>query len=244
MATIVTAFMTNVNNIEFRSHEKYIELGKKLLMQSIPTICFLEKNIYDQYFRKQVSHFPLTIFKMFEKTENYLYEHESKLNPLELCTDNPTKDTVGYMFLQCHKTEWVKMAIDENPFNTSDFIWIDFGIFHMIKDNMCFASSLKKLSKKRFDKIRIASCIDPNLQCNNVNVYKQILWFFAGSIFGGNKESLIEFSRLMKRICIDMINDKKHIMWEVNIWYLLFQQHPKLFSPYNSNHDLSILENY
>ena len=46
MATIVTAFITNINNIEFRSYEKYIELGKILLNQPIPTICFLEKKKY------------------------------------------------------------------------------------------------------------------------------------------------------------------------------------------------------
>jgi len=43
MSTLVTAFMTNVNQIDFRSHEKYIELGKKLLSQPIPTVCFIEK---------------------------------------------------------------------------------------------------------------------------------------------------------------------------------------------------------
>lgn len=244
MATIVTAFITNINNIEFRSYEKYIELGKKLLNQAIPTICFLEKSIYETYFAQEVEKYPLTVFRMFERNENYLYEYESLLTQFSVETDNPTKDTPGYMFTQCHKTEWVKMAIEENPFHTTDFVWIDFGIYHMIRNEMEFAVALKNLVRKSHPGIRIASCVDPSLPCLERNIYRQIMWYFAGSIFGGNKDRLLQFANIMKQYTIELMKTKKHIMWEVNIWYLLYQSHASLFLPYFSNHDLSILENY
>jgi hypothetical protein len=244
MATIVTAFITKINNIEFRSYEKYIELGKKLLGQAIPTVCFLEKHIYDHYFANELNYYPLTIFKIFERNENYLYQYEDLLTDFHLETDNPTKDTPGYMFIQCHKTEWVKTAIEENPFKTNDFIWIDFGIFHMIRDDMSFATGLKNLVRKSYDGIRIPSCQDPSLPCIHRDIYRQIMWYFAGSMFGGNKDKLLQFAKIMKEFTIRLIHEKKHIMWEVNIWYLLYQNHAYLFIPYFSNHDLSILDNY
>jgi hypothetical protein len=35
------------------------------------------------------------------------------------------KDTLEYMITICHKTEWIKEAIDLNFFNTTNFTWID-----------------------------------------------------------------------------------------------------------------------
>lgn len=244
MATVVTAFITKINNIDFRSYEKYIELGKKLLKQAIPTVCFLEKEIFQQYFEPELSQFPLTMFRLFERKEIYLYEYEPQLTDFHVMTDNVSKDTPGYMFTQCHKTEWVNMAIEENPFNTTNFVWIDFGIYHMIKDDISFSVALKNLSRKTYDHIRIASCVDPNLISYDKNIYREISWYFAGSIFGGNKDSLAEFAKIMKTTCIHLIETKQHIMWEVNIWYLIFQKHKTLFDPYSADHNLSILDNY
>lgn len=244
MATIVTAFITNINNIEFRSYEKYIELGKKMLQQPVPKICYIEKYIYDKYFSSELPMYPQTIFKMFEKEDMYLYEHEYLLSDFSVNTDNPTKDTVGYMFTQCHKTEWIKMAIEDNPFKTTDFIWVDFGIFHMIKDDSKFAFELKKMSKKKYDTVRIASCVNPDEICPMDIISKKVQWFFAGSVFGGNSNMLLEFSRKMKEFTINFMKEHKHIMWEINIWYLLYHTNKNMFNPYHSNHNISILENY
>ena len=243
MATIVTAFITQINHIDFRSAEKYIELGKKLLSQPIPTVCFLEKHIYDEYFADSLQLFPDTEFIMFERNQNYLMAYESQLTQFRVDSDNPTKDTIGYMFTQCHKTEWVRMAIESNPFHTTNFVWIDFGIFHMIRDDMAFALHLEKMTRKKYETVRIASCVDPNLECES-DIYHRISWFFAGSVFGGSANKLIEFANRMKSFCLDMITTRNHLMWEINVWYLLHKQEPGMFDPYRANHNVSILENY
>jgi hypothetical protein len=148
------------------------------------------------------------------------------------------------MFIQCHKTEWVKMAIEDNPFQTEQFVWIDFGIFHMIRDELNFAVTLKDLVRKRHDKVRIASCVSPDSPCPPSITY-QVAWFFAGSIFGGDKDTLLRFAAIMKQYVIQFMQENNHIMWEINIWYLLYQQYKnEIFAPYGANHDLSILENY
>lgn len=244
MATIVTAFVTNINRVETRPYEKYIELGKKLLHQAIPTVCFMERHVYDDYFADQTHHYPLTTFRMFERSDNYLYEHEHELTDFWLDTDNPTKDTPGYMFVQCHKTEWVKMAIEENPYHTEQFIWIDFGIYHMIQNEMDFAVSLNNLVRKHYDGIRIASCVDLNTPCTHLDLFRQVSWYFAGSIFGGSKADLLVFADRMKSFTVSLMKQKKHIMWEINLWYLLYQLDKSSFLPYHCNHDLSILEHY
>lgn len=243
MSTFVTAFMTNVNQIDFRSHEKYIELGKKLLSQPIPTVCFIENIIFETYFASCLKLFPLTHFIFFEKEDNYLVSYESQLTHYFVHTDNPKKDTPGYMFVQCHKTEWVKMAILENPFQTTNFIWVDFGIYHMIRDDMAFALYLEKMSRKQYTEIRIASCVDLSKPCVT-DIFNTISWYFAGSVFGGDIQSLLLFADIMRQFCLELIENKKLIMWEVNIWYLIYKNMPSVFDTYKADHNVSILQNY
>ena len=60
----------------------------------------------------------------------------------------------------------------------------------------------------------------------------------------GNTESLLDFAEKTKEKCIDIIESKKHIMWEVNVWYLVYTDYADLFDPYHSLHDISIIEAY
>jgi hypothetical protein len=241
--TIVTAFITKVNNIDFRSYDTYLQYGNKLLSLNIPTIIFIEQYIYDSYYKDCLDLYPKTHFIIFEKHENYLYNHLSQITNYEVETNNPLKDTIGYMFVQCHKTEWVRRAVQTNPFNTTNFTWIDFGIYHMIQDEEALRQSIVQLSGYYYSTVRIASCIDPNEPLYN-DIYHQVAWFFAGSIFGGHADYLVSFADLMKQKCIQIITEKNHIMWEVNIWYLLFKENPHLFDFYLCDHNISILQNY
>ena len=48
----------------------------------------------------------------------------------------------------------------------------------------------------------------------------------------------------MKTKYIEIITTKNTIMWEVNIWYLIYKENNDLFDLYLSNHDDSIIDNY
>lgn len=101
----------------------------------------------------------------------------------------------------------------------------------------------QRISLQLHDNIRIASCW--NLQEHfNKNIYSHIAWFFAGSIFGGTASKLIDFADLMKDKCIDIITKRKSIMWEVNIWYLIYLENPNIFNSYICDHNISIISNY
>ena len=45
-------------------------------------------------------------------------------------------------------------------------------------------------------------------------------------------------------MCIDIMNQKKTIMWEVNVWFLVFSRYPDLFHLYQSDHNNTIVDNY
>jgi hypothetical protein len=276
----VSAYITNINN--YRNVSKYIEYGKKMLNINIFQIIFIEKYIFDDFFsmynNEKKGYFTYVIenisktfeyivyenkiFVFFNKEDIYLYNYKINITEFNVESNNPSKDTIDYMFIQCHKCEWVKMAIflmkqkKENLENIN-FLWIDYGIYHMINNEEVFKKELKELENRNTLKlyenksVRIGSCWDLSwdydyVANNNVkiDIYNNVTWYFAGSIFGGNESILIEFADKMKNKSIQIIKEKKSLMWEVNVWYLIYLENRQMFDTYFCGHDISIIANY
>ena len=275
----VSAYITSINTN--RNISEYIECGKKMLDIDIFQVIFIEKHIFYEYLQNyivsdftngcfiynidsQIKKFDYVIygkkiFVFFDRDDNYLYKYKSDVTDFYIETDNHSKDTIDYMFVQCHKTEWVKMAIIlmKQVINTIvnvNFLWIDYGIYHMIRNEDVFKRELEELvtrnnlNKKDSNSLRIAGCWDINLIYNNMNIevdiYKKITWYFAGSVFGGNESILIDFADKMKERSIKIMKEKKTLMWEINIWYLLCLENREMFNTYICNHDTTIISNY
>ena len=127
MTTIVSAFVSDINSRHDRNINNYYLFGKLLLKSTTPKIIFLDEpmlnliqsNDYDK---------DRTLLIKYNKDDIYLYKYINNLHNFKLNTDNPSKDTLEYMFTMCNKTEWMKKAIENDIFNSDNFIWIDFGI--------------------------------------------------------------------------------------------------------------------
>jgi hypothetical protein len=145
-----------------------------------------------------------------------------------------------------YKTEFVRKAIELNNYNSSQFIWMDIGIKHMM-DNISQDEFTKKVMRLQYLEyplhVRIATIWNPDHNFD-LDLYKDVCWCFAGSIFGGNQKSLIEFADLTKRECLNIIKTKKTLMWEINIWKLIYNADRWKFLYYVSSHDTSILDEY
>jgi len=239
--TIVSAYITNINSRKDRSTEKYIEYGKILLQTKIPKIIFIDEIIFDEL--KEYSN-ELTHLIPIKKESIYFYEFKELLTNFKINSTSPEKDTIEYMFTICSKTDWIKKAIKLNFFNTSNFIWIDFGIKHVFncEDNE-FIKKIERLNNTLYKNIRIGSIWDPDIKYGG-DIYKDIMWYFAGGVFGGNKESLLLFSEKTKEMCMKIMVEKNTITWEVNIWYLVYKEFKELFNCYNCDHNSSIIDNY
>lgn len=274
----VSAYITSINNN--RNISEYIEYGKKMLDVDINQVIFIEKDIFDENLKNYIvsdftngcflycvdgsmKTFHYTscknkIFVFFNRNDIYLYNYRSVVTDFHVETNNHSKDTIDYMFVQCHKTEWVKMAIILTKQNSNkaidnfNFLWIDYGIYHMIRNEDVFKRELEALVTRNnsnqtgCNSIRIAGCWDLNLIYNNMNIdiYKNITWYFAGSVFGGNETTLFEFADKMKEKCIQIIKNKQTLMWEINVWYLIYLENREMFNSYMCNHDTSIISNY
>jgi len=263
---IVSYFLSNINNN--KPTDTYIENGKKILYEpNIHVILFIEKNIFYKYLPEFDSKVIYTcilfgkeyeymlhhkkIFIFIEKEDNYLYEYHYLITDFYVNIDNPNKDTLDYMFCMCYKTECMKMAIhfikEHNFFeDIIEYIWIDFGIYHNIKNDNLFQTEINDLMKRPLNdnsKIKIATF--PNNIDNYFDLTKNICHFFLGGIFGGSEEKLLLFSELMREISIQFIKNHKSFIWEVNLWYLIYLQNKELFDCYYcEDHNIQMIQKY
>jgi hypothetical protein len=242
MTTIVSAFVSNINSKKEMDIFKYYQNGKLLLKSSVPKIIFLDEtmlNLVGEDYDKSN-----TFIIKINKEDIYLNSYRDLLNNFHLKTDNSDKDTLEYIFTICNKTEWTKTAILLNNFNTDNFIWIDFGIRHVFKcSDEEFIEKVNNLYDKIYLNVRIAKIWNIDVDYG-IDIYKNIAWYFAGGVFGGNKNQVILFAENMKNKCIEIITKKNTLVWEVNIWYLVYLENKELFDTYYCDHNNSIIDNY
>jgi len=241
--TLVSGFLTNVNKKKDCNIEKYVELGVLLLKAKFPKIIFVDEVMYEKI--KMYGN-EYTKFVLINKTDYELYQYMNSnvLTNFHLHTNTTEKDTIEYIFTMCNKTEWIRQAIGLNYFNTEQFVWVDFGIRHVFRcDDESYISILESLTNKNYENVRIGNIWNLHQQYL-FNIYKDITWYFAGGVFGGNKDKLLIFADLMKEKCLQILSQKKTIMWEVNIWYLIYLENNELFYPYHCDHNDTILKNY
>lgn len=272
--TIVSAFLSQVNSRGDRNIEKYVNLGKQLLCVRIPQIVFLERAVFDEFFGdigsqlyswgetrggmfgyagesyeyRVVGH---VTFVFFEKRSMYLGKWREAITEFDVQTPYPQKDTLDYMFVQCHKTEWTAMAIAldgaRGGFSAGVYVWLDFGVRHMFRSDIRFEVELYQLRDRALrpsvDGFRLyaTGCWNPK-GVYSADITRNIYWVFAGTVFGGKVGALLEFARRTKETCLSLIREKRRLMWEVNVWYLLYLACPSLFVLGHGDHNATILK--
>ena len=115
MNTIVSAFVSNINEKYSDSLKRYYENGRILIKSTTPKIIFLDENMYNLIQPNDYDKNNTLLIK-YNKNESYLYNYIDKLNNFKLNTDNHSKDTLEYMFTMCNKTEWIRKAIEIDIF--------------------------------------------------------------------------------------------------------------------------------
>jgi len=243
--TIVSAFVTGVNQRKDIDISQYIEFGKKLLEIPIPKIIFIEEFIFKTYFANDnsLNKYPFTHFVIIYRFNIYLYDYLDKITNFQLNSSKPEKDTIDFLFVQCNKTEWMKTAAQNNPFKTKQFVWIDFGIYHIVRDDFLFKKTILNIAQMECSKVSICSCWNLRLPFVR-DIDKDVAWYFAGGIFGGEPEYLLQFADKMKQKTIQNIQEKNSLIWETNLWYLIYKENPEIFTPYLADHNICMLQNY
>lgn len=168
-----------------------------------------------------------------------------KSNTLLTLPNNRTihHDTYNFMALMNSKVEFVKMAIDLDPFKTTHFAWIDFSIYHVIKN----IETLQRLHtfghSSLNDKMMIfPACWDKHVSVERIKgVVDQIHWRFCGGFFIGDKMSMLDFYKYYQVHFPRFLEQTRKLVWEVNFWAWL--EHETDWNPhsYLADHNDSML---
>jgi hypothetical protein len=212
--------------------------------------------IQQKYSYVKIGHITFVFFEFYDL---FLWSYRALGNRFKLNTGNPTKDTIEYMMVQCQKSEWIAIASQLNDSTRGvgqivEYVWVDFGAFHMFGGKIdVFQTELYKLRGRInrcllqmgavSDRVTFARCWDPN-HVYYGDIYRDVNWLFAGSVFGGGGNAMQKFALRVREKCLQVLRERNTIMWEINIWVLIYREVPELFALYPSDHSEILFRGY
>jgi hypothetical protein len=207
MTTFVTALIDlHEERPSNRSVDFYLEKFETLVSTGINLHVFVSSS-----YESRIQESSTVKKTVLELEELDTYKELRRLNYVLPPFRSEIKDTEGYLVLMNSKTELIARSIKEDLFNSMQYAWIDFGIFHVLHNSI---EQLKYLSETRLGKgIYIPGCSP-----KNTVVFSEILWRFCGGFFIGDRETLLEFNSLYRSRFAGLVQEVGILSWEVNIW--------------------------
>ncbi len=133
---------------------------------------------------------------------------------------NSEKDTDPFLKFQNAKHEFLEMAMEKNPFDSTHFAWIDFGIAHIFNQLKKSKKQLRLLGqcalKSRF--FAIPGCWGKWDKNRHAHHLENIHWRFCGCFFMADKESMQHFCQLYRDYFPKFLKETNKLVWDVNFW--------------------------
>ena len=150
---------------------------------------------------------------------------------------NHEKDTFEFLVLMNAKAEFVSKVAKRNPFGTSHFAWIDFSIFHVLKNPLVGQCRLEQLcSTPPICPFVIPGCWDRQGHVSADAIH----WRFCGGFYIGTRVAVQQFYQYHK---IYLPKAFHKCSWEVNYWAAIEKGEPNFpMIWYKADHNDSILE--
>ena len=178
--------------------------------------------------------------KKFEDT--YYYKHLDVLGDLQqrfnIINGHLEHETPMYVILNNNKFDFIESAIRLNPFNSSHFIWMDFGINHVAQNTEYIHEWISRVP----DKIK-QLCINPFTEnVPNKEHFKFIYHNMAGGLFSGSAENLLKYCNLFKQKTEEIYSDNWYQIDEA-VMTMVQRENPHLFDLYYGDYP-GIISNY
>ncbi len=156
--------------------------------------------------------------------------------PVQLPIHRGAQDSLEYLMIGNSKLEWLQRTARLNPFATTHFAWIDFGVAHILSEAVTTLAALKHF-EPRYPLIA-PGCYrrDPY---SDVQLWSQVCWHYCGGFLvcdAANAQYLNdEFLH-----CASV--EYPRFSWEVNFWTVLELKYGVQFSWYEAEFDDTLLQ--
>jgi len=244
--TFVSAFLSIYDepyqnkNIEWR-----LTQFRKLCDTGIPLAVICSRDCYE-YIKSVIQYPNVAFLEPLDLSETWVSQiYHSVECDIELPNArNVAKDTKEYLLLMNAKTEFMKRAVEQNPWNSTHFAWIDFNIFHIFGGQEVEASEyLRNLAKRRLAPyfLTLPGCWGKE-HVHEPYLMNDICWRFCGGFFIGSADRILEFHQYYLKYFESFLREKRKLVWEVNMWAWFELQHMMSVIWYQGDHNRRILE--
>lgn len=234
----MTAFfdINREQNGDGRKLAEYMEWMKKTLQINCHIYIVTEKKFIPFILQHRPLNYPMVIkeqtlqdckyYKYYEQMSRVLKsdEYKSKIQ-------HPTRVECilpEYNLIQYSKLGWLEDAIEEDPFHTHSFFWVDMGISRFFLDvdiskpypGECVHTTDRFIIQQRHDLLHYP--IDEEFAWKSDNLLK-------GTMFGGDKEVVRNVSKELEHVFKTQMIDKGIVNNEQVGLALVWKQHPEWF---------------
>jgi hypothetical protein len=216
--TFVTAFMDlREDRSSLKSVETCFNYFDSLAKSGIQIHLFLCKSVLSRF-----QGYPNVHVEMIELEELETYKTYKSFHGINLPNQKTLeKDTEHFMILMNAKTEFIKRAMDADPFKSQHFAWIDFSICHVFREPGKTLKILKSIGDAKLNSEFLAFPGCWNKGADFSMIFQRVNWRFCGGFFIGDKQSLETFCSAQHVAFLEILQTHKCLVWEVNTWAYL-----------------------
>lgn len=246
METFVTGFINLSaleNNDKRRSPGTYIKHARKLLQKDIYLYLFLEEDLIEAVREEREKNGLLekTYIKKFSYQELYTYpffEAVKKNREVNTVVNaNGVKDTASYITVVNAKMDLVRQVVKHNPFKSSHFGWVDFGIYHVaIEGGDPFHITVDKM------KLQLMEPFSKDKTLSSQQQYRRIQGKISAGYMTGSASYWLSFAKAFYEEMEDAIRNGFGPS-EEQIFPVLSIKQPEMFEFYYGKYE-TILVNY
>jgi hypothetical protein len=249
LPTIVTMFY-NVREKEGntthsplnRGVKKYCELAQNYIL-TLPydLMVFTDNEEVIEFIENKREKNNTYIYKKpFEDT--YYYKDLDTLSMLQkkftILNGDIKQESPMYIILNNNKFDCIENAIQLNPFHSSHFIWMDFGINHVAQNTEKIHEWIHQVP----DKIK-QLCINPYIEkVENKQMFQNIYHHTAGGLFSGSAENLFKYCQRFKEKTSQIYADDWYQIDEA-VMTMVQRENPELFDLFYGDYQ-GIVSNY
>jgi hypothetical protein len=250
--TIVTSFynirkMENNPHCESRGEDTYLQLANRFILQlPYPLVIFIDDTedadpLYE-YIQKHRPYPEKTFIyrESFQKT--YFFSYVDRIAELResyiIQNRNYHHESPYYIVLNNNKFHFLEKAIEKNVFQSTHFLWLDFGINHVAQNPEIIYDWILQIP----DKIK-QMCLNPYLENDDVKHFFRFIYHHtSGGLFSGSMENMKKYVQLFKEKVQQMYQDDWYQIDEA-IMTMIQRENPDLFEFYYGDYQ-GIISNY
>jgi hypothetical protein len=213
--TYVSCFV-NINCKEpHKTHNWRMDNFRQIANTGVPIILYVDAEIKAAF---DWTKFPNVVLRDVDYPQSWTYKVCSLYKDNLPASRNMVKDSFLFLCLMNMKIEFVVNAVNENPFDTEHFAWIDFNLSHIFKRKAATCNYMKFLTTCKWKHRFIANpgCWEKGKGMESI--VDNINLRFCGGFMIGDGQSFLDLFDLYLEHFTAFMHRYRHITWEVNFW--------------------------